>query len=385
MTTPQTTNVGILNVTGYVGAELARLLHDHPDVRIVGVTGRSARRQAPARGLPAPLRPRPADHRDRCPRAATSSSPPCRTPPPPRHLAPYIDAGIPVVDVSADFRLKDVADLRGRLQDHAPRAGPPVRRRLRPPGAPPRRARARPASPPCPAATPPASSSRSRRSFALGLIEPERHRRHQDRPLRRRPRARPQRPLLGGRRERRALRPRRPPPRARDDAGARLRRSGSYPGAPPAITFVPHYTPMTRGILSTCYADLRAGVVARPRGASSPLYRDFYRDAPFVHISDTPPSTKHVAGTNYCVIHPSINLQTGKVVVTSAPRQPRQGRSRRHRPVHERHARLRRGRRPAVRSACSPRRDAHRGRTAVRPHRRSEISQIERSRIAHQY
>ena len=37
-----TTNVGILNVTGYVGAELARLLHVHPNVRIVGVTGRSA-------------------------------------------------------------------------------------------------------------------------------------------------------------------------------------------------------------------------------------------------------------------------------------------------------------------------------------------------------
>ena len=32
---------GIINVTGYVGAELARLLGQHPGVQIVGVTGRS--------------------------------------------------------------------------------------------------------------------------------------------------------------------------------------------------------------------------------------------------------------------------------------------------------------------------------------------------------
>jgi N-acetyl-gamma-glutamyl-phosphate reductase len=35
-------SVGILNVTGYAGAELARLLYAHPDVRLAGVTGRSA-------------------------------------------------------------------------------------------------------------------------------------------------------------------------------------------------------------------------------------------------------------------------------------------------------------------------------------------------------
>ena len=34
--------VGIINVTGYSGVELARLLHGHPDVNLVTVTGRSA-------------------------------------------------------------------------------------------------------------------------------------------------------------------------------------------------------------------------------------------------------------------------------------------------------------------------------------------------------
>ena len=34
--------VGIINVTGYAGVELARLLCQHPDVGLTSVTGRSA-------------------------------------------------------------------------------------------------------------------------------------------------------------------------------------------------------------------------------------------------------------------------------------------------------------------------------------------------------
>ncbi|MBI2979470.1 MAG: N-acetyl-gamma-glutamyl-phosphate reductase, partial [Chloroflexi bacterium] len=36
------TRVGIINVTGYAGVELARLLYRHPEVEITSVTGRSA-------------------------------------------------------------------------------------------------------------------------------------------------------------------------------------------------------------------------------------------------------------------------------------------------------------------------------------------------------
>jgi len=48
------------------------------------------------------------------------------------------------------------------------------------------------------------------------------------------------------------------------------------------------------------------------------VYREFYRDAPFVHVSDAPPSTKHVAGTNYCLVHASIDPLTGAIVIASA-------------------------------------------------------------------
>ena len=34
--------VGIINVTGYAGIELARILHGHPEAELVSVTGRSA-------------------------------------------------------------------------------------------------------------------------------------------------------------------------------------------------------------------------------------------------------------------------------------------------------------------------------------------------------
>ena len=35
------TKVGIINVTGYAGIELARLLYQHPQVELTSVTGRS--------------------------------------------------------------------------------------------------------------------------------------------------------------------------------------------------------------------------------------------------------------------------------------------------------------------------------------------------------
>ena len=36
------TRVGIINVTGYAGVELARILYQHPEVQLTSVTGRSA-------------------------------------------------------------------------------------------------------------------------------------------------------------------------------------------------------------------------------------------------------------------------------------------------------------------------------------------------------
>lgn len=67
-----------------------------------------------------------------------------------------------------------------------------------------------------------------------------------------------------------------------------------------AVTFIPHLTPMIRGILSTGYARLTRP--AEP-AAIDRLYRDFYAEAPFTLALDQPPRSKWVAGSNYCAVH----------------------------------------------------------------------------------
>lgn len=90
-------------------------------------------------------------------------------------------------------------------------------------------------------------------------------------------------------------------------------------GIEPLVTFVPHLVPMTRGILSTCYGFLP---VDKLKSVSQvylfELYSEFYKDAPFVKVLSSPPSTKQTYGSNYCLLHPTIDNRTGRVVVVSA-------------------------------------------------------------------
>jgi len=88
------------------------------------------------------------------------------------------------------------------------------------------------------------------------------------------------------------------------------------PSISPSITFVPHLVPMTRGILSTCYAKL---VDSRRLTADSlkQLYREFYKHAPFIQITTQPPHTKHVWGTNLCLIYPTVDSRTARLIVIS--------------------------------------------------------------------
>ena len=69
------------------------------------------------------------------------------------------------------------------------------------------------------------------------------------------------------------------------------------------LLFVPHLAPMDRGIESTCYARLLQKLSAADVAA---LYRKAYEGEPFIVIRDEPPATKHVVGTNYVHIHPTV-------------------------------------------------------------------------------
>ena len=88
------------------------------------------------------------------------------------------------------------------------------------------------------------------------------------------------------------------------------------PSFSPSITFVPHLVPMTRGILSTCYAKL-ADSHQLSADSLKQLYQEFYKHAPFVQITTQPPHTKHVWGTNFCLIYPIIDSKTDKLIVIS--------------------------------------------------------------------
>ena len=79
------------------------------------------------------------------------------------------------------------------------------------------------------------------------------------------------------------------------------------------VLFQPHVGPFDRGILSTVYCV--------PKGKATNeqldrLYRDFYAGEPFVRICRDAPAVKDVAGTNYCHIFPT--SVKGRIVSFSA-------------------------------------------------------------------
>ena len=62
------------------------------------------------------------------------------------------------------------------------------------------------------------------------------------------------------------------------------------------INFVPHLVPVTRGMLTSVYVTVDKEIDAKA------VLKEYYQDATFVRIVDTPASMKNTAGTNFCDI-----------------------------------------------------------------------------------
>ena len=92
--------------------------------------------------------------------------------------------------------------------------------------------------------------------------------------------------------------------------------AGGHPVQSLRITFVPHLIPMTRGILATCYADLNQERVTTTSEVRS-LYEEYYADEPFVHVVDQPPHTKWTYGSNQCLVYPMVDTRTRRLLVIS--------------------------------------------------------------------
>jgi N-acetyl-gamma-glutamyl-phosphate reductase len=79
------------------------------------------------------------------------------------------------------------------------------------------------------------------------------------------------------------------------------------------VLFQPHAGPFDRGILSTVYCKPKGKVTSEQLAK---LYRDFYTGEPFVQVCAGSPNVKDVAGTNYC--HVFATVVKGTIVCFSA-------------------------------------------------------------------
>jgi len=307
------TKVGIINVTGYAGVELARLLYQHPEVELTSVTGRSAAGEnlgevfphLASLGLAVQAELGEVDFAfSAMPHQASA-----------KEIIPLLGRGIKVVDISADFRLKDAAEYQRWYNSTHPvpqllkQAVYGLTELYRSQVASARLV----ANPGC---YPTGAILALAPVVKAGIIEPE---------------------IIidsksGVSGAGRTLNLGTHYSEANEDAAAYALAGHRHlpeiiqelallhSGQSPAVTFVPHLLPMTRGILTTGYAPLASGKIAAGKKGEEELmelYLDFYRDEPFVKVVELSPHTKHTWGSNLCLIHPTIDHRTGRLIVIS--------------------------------------------------------------------
>ena len=96
----------------------------------------------------------------------------------------------------------------------------------------------------------------------------------------------------------------------------------AYDGTPLTINFTPHLVPMTRGILATEYATLnkKADGTLPTYEEVKAVYDKYYKNEKFVRVleKDICPETKWVEGSNYVDVNFKIDERTGRIVMMGA-------------------------------------------------------------------
>lgn len=306
--------VGIVGATGYVGAELVRLLARHPDVEIVGLQARG-RDEQPIGATHGHLATTGLTVDDATPDAdALFLALPHGTA---ATLVPSVAAsGTAVIDLGPDFRLRDPADYPAwydfehpspELLDDAVYGLPELHRaelaslRTAP--------RAIVGAPGCyPTATLLALAPLARAGLIADLVVDAKS------------------GVSGAGRD--------PKPemmfgevnesvKAYGTSGHRhvaeieqeLAWLGSIggtanPGAA-AVDFLPHLIPMSRGILAACHVRPSRAV---DQAELDRLYADAYADEPFVTVVDAAPATKHVTGSNHARVFVHHDMRTDRIL-----------------------------------------------------------------------
>jgi N-acetyl-gamma-glutamyl-phosphate reductase len=86
-------------------------------------------------------------------------------------------------------------------------------------------------------------------------------------------------------------------------------------GSPLRVTFTPHLVPLDQGELVSCYVTPATPIDPADTLA---LFADAYRDEPFVDVVAEPPGVRDVRETNGCRIHCATDQRTGKLIVFAA-------------------------------------------------------------------
>ncbi|MDP7285787.1 MAG: N-acetyl-gamma-glutamyl-phosphate reductase [Dehalococcoidales bacterium] len=306
------TKTGIINVTGYTGIELVRLLHGHPDVELTSVTGRSAAGKPLGAVFPHlnHLKLIVEETLDKVD-VAFSAMPHKESV---EVILPLVEANVKVVDISADFRLRDTGDYPRwygfehpdpELLSKAVYGLPELYRK--------QIASAQiVANPGC---YPTSAILALAPAVKAGLITPD--------------------VIIDSKSgvsgAGRSLNLQTHYAETNEDVAAYS--LGGHRHLPeitqelkllgltrPSVTFIPHLIPMTRGILTTAYAPLVSGKIDRSETGKTELrklYLDFYQNEPFVKVTESPPHTKHTWGNNLCLVYPTIDERTGRLIIIS--------------------------------------------------------------------
>lgn len=80
---------------------------------------------------------------------------------------------------------------------------------------------------------------------------------------------------------------------------------------PPTLTFTPMRVPMVRGILAVASTRSPAGTPTTAELLG--LYRDYYAGNPLLHVQDSAPETKAVAGTDRAIISVEADRRSGMI------------------------------------------------------------------------
>jgi len=304
------TRVGIVNVTGYAGVELARLLNRHPDVEISSVSGRSAAGKKLGEVFPH------LSHLNLSITAELGDVDLAFSALPHKEsatvIAPLLKAGVRVIDISADFRLKNASLYQEwynfvhpypELLPEAVYGLPELYRKDIAKAS----LVANPGCYPTSAILGLAPLLKANLVSSQVIIDSKSGVSGAGRSLN-----------IGSHYceanedvSAYALDGHRHLPEIEQELSCLMH------GVRSMVTFVPHLVPMTRGILTTIYAPLNEQTENVGNAELKTQFQDFYKDEPFVRIVDTPPHSKHTWGSNMCLIYPTIDKRAGRVVVIS--------------------------------------------------------------------